>query len=450
MGHPALFLCIAALVVNDHVLKDLYPNWWTGKLSDFAGLAVIGIVLAAAIGPRRGITVAGIAFSLLKLVPGVAEAAAPVLGGVTRRDPSDLLALSVLVPIWLAMRPRIPTRVLPDQTRGTPVPRLPAIWAGVRTTLATVAPIVGLVFATAATTATSCAPKQAVVTVTADGRNLFALVATNAVTERWVISEDGGRTWQGTESPSRASSTSPSVDIYDDPGPTGPQEACASDGTCWRLRDRRSIERIAPDGTAVEEFRMTDKEFSDIRTGCAGGSIGVLATIASTDGDGDSDGDGGVHVVAGLGADGVLVRQEDGGWEQVRVLSAPPVEASGPETAASGALFLFGPAVALVVWLVGRRRWQSWRKGLVVVAAGWLATMEAASFFSMIAGPDTDFARSTSRVGVPGIILTTVAAIIVARRPARARPPSIYPAAPPATFPPPPPTTAGPRAGEEG
>jgi hypothetical protein len=106
MGHPALFACVAALVVNDHVLKDRYPGWWTGKLSDFAGLAMLGIVLAAAIGPRRGLAVAGMAFALLQLVPGVAEAAAPLLGGATRRDPPDLLAVTVLVPIWLALRPR--------------------------------------------------------------------------------------------------------------------------------------------------------------------------------------------------------------------------------------------------------------------------------------------------------------------------------------------------------
>lgn len=140
MGHPALFVCIAALVVNDHVLKDRYPGWWTGKLSDFAGLAVMGIVLAAAIGPGRGIAVAGIAFGLLKLAPSVAEAAAPLLGGVTRRDPSDLLALTVLLPIWLVLRPR--RSPVPSPTGR---PRLPGIWAGVRTTLATVAPIIGVV-----------------------------------------------------------------------------------------------------------------------------------------------------------------------------------------------------------------------------------------------------------------------------------------------------------------
>src|SRR5690606_21033815 len=119
MGHPALFVCITALVLNDHVLKDRYPGWWTGKLSDFAGLAVIGVVLAAAVGPRRGLAVAGVAFGLLKLAPGVAETAAPVLGGVTRRDPTDLLALTVLLPIWLALRPRRAPVTVPSPSGGS-------------------------------------------------------------------------------------------------------------------------------------------------------------------------------------------------------------------------------------------------------------------------------------------------------------------------------------------
>lgn len=180
--------------------------------------------------------------------------------------------------------------------------------------------------------------------VTAGGEDLYALVATGAASECWAISEDGGRRWEGSEPPSTGSSPTTTGDVYDDPGPTGQQEACAPDATCWRLRDRRSIDRVAPDGTAVEEFRLTEREFSDISTGCAGGSIGFLA------------------------------------------------------------------------------------------------------------GPDTDGARMISRVAVPGMILTTVAAIVVARRPARTRPLSSYPSpTPPAAFPPPPPPPpASPAAGDDG
>jgi hypothetical protein len=280
--------------------------------------------------------------------------------------------------------------------------------------------------------------------VTAAGEDLYALVATGAASERWAISEDGGRTWRGSEPPSTGSSPSTTADLYEDPGPTGQQEACNSDGTCWRLRDRRSVERIAPDGTTVEEFQLTDSQFSEISTGCAGGSIGVLASITTTEGEGDAP------VVASLGADGALVRQDDGSWEQVRVLSAPPVEANRAETAASRALLLFGPVLALVVWLVGRRRWPSWRTGLAVTAAGWLAMIMAAGAIGILAGPDTDEARVLCRVAVPGMILTSVVAIIVARRPARTRPLSSYPPPTPPAFPPPPPPSARHGTGHDG
>lgn len=34
------------LALNDHVLKEAYGNWWTGKLSDFAGVLILPLFLA--------------------------------------------------------------------------------------------------------------------------------------------------------------------------------------------------------------------------------------------------------------------------------------------------------------------------------------------------------------------------------------------------------------------
>ncbi len=48
LQHPATWLSIALLLVNDHVLKVLYPSWITGKLSDFAGLFFFPFLLALA------------------------------------------------------------------------------------------------------------------------------------------------------------------------------------------------------------------------------------------------------------------------------------------------------------------------------------------------------------------------------------------------------------------
>ena len=47
LQHPVTWLSIALLVVNDHILKVVYPSWITGKLSDFAGLFFFPFIVAA-------------------------------------------------------------------------------------------------------------------------------------------------------------------------------------------------------------------------------------------------------------------------------------------------------------------------------------------------------------------------------------------------------------------
>jgi hypothetical protein len=87
----------------------------------------------------------------------------------------------------------------------------------------------------------------------------------------------------------------------------------------------------------------------------------------------------GEGVVASLGADGVLVRQDDGQWEKRRVLGAPPITPSAIDIAAARALLVFGPGLALLLWLLGRRRWPLLWRGLAVVVAGWVVTLAATS-----------------------------------------------------------------------
>lgn len=54
--HPVAVLGLAVLLVNDHVLKAAVPGWWTGKLSDVAGLAFFPFLLVALadVARRRG------------------------------------------------------------------------------------------------------------------------------------------------------------------------------------------------------------------------------------------------------------------------------------------------------------------------------------------------------------------------------------------------------------
>lgn len=56
------FVAVATLVLNDHLLKQTWPGWFTGKLSDFAGLVVVGTLASVLLGARAGVVLAGIGF----------------------------------------------------------------------------------------------------------------------------------------------------------------------------------------------------------------------------------------------------------------------------------------------------------------------------------------------------------------------------------------------------
>jgi len=137
--HPLSLAAVALLVLNDHLLKARFPGWWTGKLSDFAGLAFFPVFLQALWewsswalrrfrGPSRrallgAILATALGFSLAKtwepaaaayrevwgvlawpLQAGRALVSGRALPGRTRvravADPTDLLALPSLGVAW--------------------------------------------------------------------------------------------------------------------------------------------------------------------------------------------------------------------------------------------------------------------------------------------------------------------------------------------------------------
>jgi len=141
--HPLPLLAIAVLCLNDHVLKARFGTVWTGKLSDFAGLAYFPLFLQALwelraarrgryVGPSLSVlagcvAATGIVFSLTKSTQFGAEAYGWGLamlqwpfvllyGALTgselslrpvglARDLTDLVALCALVvPLWCGRR----------------------------------------------------------------------------------------------------------------------------------------------------------------------------------------------------------------------------------------------------------------------------------------------------------------------------------------------------------
>lgn len=116
LHHPAWWLALAVLVINDHLLKGWGPGWLTGKLSDFAGLFVAPALLAALLRIRhnRGLLLAhvgvGAGFAAINLVAPIArgiEALTSAVGFAWRiwTDPGDLVALCVLPVAWQLFAP---------------------------------------------------------------------------------------------------------------------------------------------------------------------------------------------------------------------------------------------------------------------------------------------------------------------------------------------------------
>jgi len=70
--HPAFTGAVAILAVNDQFLKGRFPGSVTGKLSDFAGVFAMTVVLGAITGNRASAALAGfLGFAALKMSPTV-------------------------------------------------------------------------------------------------------------------------------------------------------------------------------------------------------------------------------------------------------------------------------------------------------------------------------------------------------------------------------------------
>jgi hypothetical protein len=120
LAHPVTVVAIGLLLLNDHVLKVVWPGWITGKLSDVAGLVMapplLGVVIAV-VAPRLGtvrrsalaVGLVGVGFAAVKgFEPAAAWASTwwSVVNGpsVVRSDVTDLLAVPALGIAWWTSR----------------------------------------------------------------------------------------------------------------------------------------------------------------------------------------------------------------------------------------------------------------------------------------------------------------------------------------------------------
>lgn len=132
--HPISLAAIAILVINDHWLKQAYPGWITGKLSDVAGLVFFPLLIWALVhrGFVIGLVATGVAFAAIKLwqpatdvggwafgiarwpLDALASWSLPELHPASVvRDPTDLLALPALAVSWW-----VHSRAQPREVQG--------------------------------------------------------------------------------------------------------------------------------------------------------------------------------------------------------------------------------------------------------------------------------------------------------------------------------------------
>lgn len=211
LTRPWFFAALGVLLLNDHVLKSAWPGWVTGKLSDFAGLVIVATLLCIVSGPTAGTVLAGVAFVALKTVPGVAEAASPLLGGTTLRDATDLIAILVLPLVWREL-----TSQRPNQERHTRKG-----WQAL-----------ALVLAVLAITATSKfdPPTDDYLSGLGWSRDGYFYVRVEAIDDKdlhYMRSGDGGATWTTSPPPDRLYSSG-----------YGEDTVCADDGVCYRSSRR--------------------------------------------------------------------------------------------------------------------------------------------------------------------------------------------------------------------
>lgn len=414
--HPVVVGAVALLALNDHVLKPRWPNPVTGKLSDISGLFVVAVAAAVIAGPenrRRSTTAlaaAGAAFAALKLVPGAATLAAPVLGGTTVADPTDLAALAVLPFAHRLVRSE-QTR-LTDRVRSRRTDRL----GGAQVLAVTLAITAG----TFSVTATSC--------LEADGVTGFALVPEGVVAGVGVtggapsgttieyLSADGGRSWA----------------VYDPstpgPGPTlvAQSEICLDDARCYRVADNNRVEQRGGHGSWRTAFAFTDEQMRRMRLradSCSGRGEpeNMFAFLTPTGPTSPSDLNP-PTVLVSMDTQGILrLDPATGRWDRLAVGPARPLSLRGPSWLADlSKLPLLFLLVTPALYLVNReRRPRRHRIVLAVAATAVAATIGLAALgVAVITLGTADYALFGTSVAALSITAFLVS-LAVALRPPR-------------------------------
>lgn len=384
LAHPAFTGAVAVLAVNDHVLKGRAPAPLTGKLSDVAGVFVIAVAGAALTRrPRWATAFTGVGFVALKTSPAVAWLAAPLLGGTTRTDATDLVALASLYPAF---------RLASGHLRPTPTGEHPVAHQAAAVAAAGVAVL--------AVSATSCLEPAVVDAFAVQDGRAFARISGQLTL--WAVSDDGGVSWR--EAPSGPSAVPAS-------------EACSPSLGCFRV-DGESVDHARPGRPFATAFAFTPEQQrrmqqrAEQECGLAVRDMfAAVAVVPRADGD---------HVVVAMGTQGVLHRSPQGRWTREAVLDRRPLPLHGPSrlrllSLAPFAVALLSPLALVLGWR--RRARRVGVVGFLVALAGAVALM-AFAFGLLLFG--LDYVVAGPLIAGLSVAVFVVSVAIAARGPVEA------------------------------
>lgn len=329
LAHPVSLVAIAVMVLNDHVLKQAYGTWWTGKLSDVAGLvffpALVAVGLAAARPTRDGtrgahggferltfgaVSITAVAFAWVKGTAAGAAAASAVLSGITvplfgwpsvvRADATDLLALpAVGLAAWVASRVasraahRVASRAGTRGGQSTEEVARPS--AGRRAFAVAMVPVA--ILASVATTS----PSYPTAWVADDGDHGWVVLAGNGGSSAYRLTAGG---WEPAPTPK-----DPFADA---------SKACSRTQPDWCFRTvpgQLAVEQSSDGGATWETAWAASAD--DRRAMADTYGLGQhSSSVLVSSGVGVFDGPDGFTVVVGNSYDGLLVRGIDGDWER--------------------------------------------------------------------------------------------------------------------------------------
>ncbi len=307
LAHPTSLMCIIALIVNDMVVKYLWPSWFSGKLSDFAGLYffpfLLGVLISLILRHRDinservgqiSISITGIWFALIKLSPTVNQVTSSLAEAVTRSpsvialDPSDIVATIVLIPSWF-------------------------LWKSINLSQSRWKSVLIFIVASIATMGTTSIQYDKLTKLTTHEGNIYISTELGQVS----VSKDSGRTWQTVDpAPQMVFDEFERERVF-------PLVICFEDNPkyCYRIRGNETIERSLDEGSTYQVVwepppdrryfmdRYTSSVFAFSSKGLDIGPYDMKLLGSSLE----------PIIVAAAGDEGVIVGSERSGWERISV-----------------------------------------------------------------------------------------------------------------------------------